>query len=48
MLRAGEVLDENYCGLCSEVPEAVVGVPVRTPLLRREWWYPMAIKDGLQ
>jgi len=47
-LLVDEVVNESYGVLSSELPEAVMGEAVRTPLLRRQWRYPLAMKNGLQ
>jgi uncharacterized repeat protein (TIGR01451 family) len=46
-LLVGEVVNESYGVVCSEVPESVMGDAVHTPLLRHSWWYPLVMKYGL-
>ncbi|HJX37561.1 MAG TPA: right-handed parallel beta-helix repeat-containing protein [Anaerolineae bacterium] len=43
-----EVVNESYGVLCSEVPEAVMGETLPTPILRHKLMFPLGMKDALQ
>jgi hypothetical protein len=47
-LLVAEVVNESYGVLCSEMPEAVMGEALHTPILRHKLLFPLGMKDRLQ